>query len=96
MEPHPATILHAHVATVSTFGYVGYLGVCRLFATAAVGNREVCRRGCRREVLWGSALSDKGTGALTERLPLEVIEVQLKAGGGASMWYRHWWQQAVF
>ena len=34
-----------------------------------------------REVLGGIALSDKGTGALTELLPLKVIEVRLKAGG---------------
>ena len=75
-EPHPATILHADVATVSTLGYVG----CpqqRKWATKKCAGGG----GCRREVLWGSALSDKSTGALTERLPLEVIEVRLKARG---------------
>ena len=50
----------------------------------SVGNNEVRQRGgggCGREVLGGIALSDRGTGALTKCLPLEVVEVQLKAGG---------------
>ena len=52
-----------------------YLGVCRLSAKAAVGNREVRGGGRRRELLGGSALSDRGSGALTDRLPLEVTEL---------------------
>ena len=38
--------------------------------------------GCMLEVLGGIALSGRATVALTERLPLELIEVRLKAGGG--------------
>ena len=69
MEPHPATILHAHVAKVSIRGDVG----CphkRQWAT------EKCAgEGCTRELLGGSPLSDRGSGALTDRLPLEVTEL---------------------
>ena len=60
--------------------------MCWLSATAAVGNREVHPGGggggCRREVLGGIALLGGGNAALTERLPLELIEVRLKAWGG--------------
>ena len=45
------------------------------------GQQRSAPWGCRREVLWGSQLSDRGTGALTKRLPKDVIEVRLKAGG---------------
>ena len=78
MEPHPATILHAHVATVSTLGYVGcpQQGQWATEKCAGAGGGGECRR----EVLWVSALLHRCTGALTKRLPLEVIEVRLKAG----------------
>ena len=65
IEPHPATILHAHVATVSTLGYVG----CpqqRQWATA-----KCARVGAGVNVHYQAG----GTGALTECLPLEVIEL---------------------
>ena len=65
-----------------TCGKSEYLGVCRLSAKAAVGNREVRGGGCKRELLTGSALSDRGSGALTDRLPLEVIELDSGRGGG--------------
>ena len=69
MEPHPGTILHAHVAKVSTWGYVGRPHK-RQWAT------EKCAGGgCRRELLGGSALPDRGSGALTDGLPLEVTEL---------------------
>ena len=63
-----------------TRGNSEYLGVCWLSATAAVGNKEVRWGGSKREVLGCISLSGRGTGALTERLPLELIEVRLKAG----------------
>ena len=37
--------------------------------------------GGKSEALWDLALSGRGTGALTEGLPLELIEMQLKAAG---------------
>ena len=46
-----------------------------------MGNREVRWGESKREVLGGIALLGRGTGALTERLTVELIVVQLKAGG---------------
>ena len=72
IERPPAANLHAHVAAVSTLGYVG----CATGKCAAGG-----RGGWQEGSPWGYRIIRQGYRALTELLPLELIEVRLKARG---------------